>query len=107
MARVKKQPQQAFDEQNVPDASLEALLGDYHDAREAAAPAGRAFRAAKKALKEYVEGNGLLERILDGAYIRVGPYVLTARSLEGGGFEIPEWESWTASVLRLAESSEV
>jgi len=99
----KKQPQRAFEEQEIKDPSLEALVGDYFDLQEKAAPTGSAFRAAKKALKKYVEGNGLTERILDGGLVRVGPYVLQGRSLEGGGFEIPEWESWTPKVTRIGD----
>ena len=100
---AKRQAQRAFEEQEITDAALEALVGDYFDFREKASAPGSAFRAAKKALKKYVEGNGLTERILDGGLVRVGPYVLQGRSLEGGGFEIPEWESWTPKVTRIGD----
>ena len=105
MVGLKEQPQRAFEEQEINDASLESLLVDYFDAREAAAPAASAFRAAKKALKSYVGENGLLPRILDGGLVRVGPYVLTGKSLEGGPVEIPEWTSWTVKVDRLLKGA--
>jgi hypothetical protein len=101
MVVPKKQPQRAFEEQEITDPGLEALLGDYFDTREMAAPAASAFRAAKKALKKYVGENGLLPRILDGGFVRVGPYVLSGKSLEGGPVEIPEWTSWTPKVARV------
>jgi len=105
MVGAKKQPQRAFEEQEISDINLEALLGDYFDTRETAAPAASAFRAAKKALKTYVGENGLLPRILDGGLVRVGPYVLTGKSLEGGPAEIPEWTSWTPKVQRLPKGA--
>jgi len=102
---VKRQAQRAFGEQEIQDASLEALVGDYFDSRAVAAPVASAHRHAKKALKKYVEGNGLLDRILDGGLVRVGPYVLSGKSLAGGPVEIPEWTSWTPKVHKLPAGS--
>jgi len=101
MAIAKKEPQRAFDEEELQDSALEALLGDYFDAREAASEPGKWFRRAKKALKGYVgERPNLLDRLLDGGLLRVGPFVLAGKALAGGPTEIPEWSSWAATVLR-------
>jgi hypothetical protein len=108
MAIAKREPQRAFDEEEVQDSALEALLGDYFDAREAASEPGKWFRQAKKALKGYVgERPNLLDRLLDGGLLRVGPFVLAGKALEGGPTEIPEWKSWTATVLRTGTEDPV
>jgi len=107
MVTATKQPQRAFDEHEVQDVGLEALLGDYFDAREAVADPAAWFRRAKKALKTAVaEKPGLLDRILDGGFVRVGPYVLSGKSLEGGPVEIPEWTSWTPKVAKAGKAME-
>lgn len=99
MVTATRRPQQSFTETQVNDPELEAMLGDYFDSREAAHEPAKRFRAAKKTLKEAVTEKGLLDRVLNEE-VRVGPYILSGRSLEGGPTEIPEWRSWTAKVER-------
>jgi len=106
MVSVAQQPQRAFEEHEVQDLGLEALLGDYFDAQAAAADPVKWLRRAKKALKTAVaEKPGLLDRILDGGFVRVGPYVLSGKSLEGGPVEIPEWTSWSPKVQRMRKDA--
>jgi hypothetical protein len=106
MIHATEQPQRAFEEHEVQDLDLEALLGDYFDAQAAARDPGAWFRRAKKALKTAVsEKPGLLDRILDGGFVRIGPYVLSGRSLEGGPVEIPEWRSWAPKVQRMGKDA--
>jgi len=107
MVTATRQPQRAFEEHEVQDVGLEALLGDYFDAREAVADPAAWFRRAKKALKTAVgERAGLLDRILDGGFVRVGPYVLSGKTLEGGPVEIPEWTSWTPKVAKAGKATD-
>ncbi|MCJ7510014.1 MAG: hypothetical protein MUP14_03900, partial [Dehalococcoidia bacterium] len=91
MVSATKRPQRAFQEGEVQDPGLEAVLGDYFDAQEEAKEPTRRLRMSKKALKQMVLDKGLLDRLLDGGELRVGPYVLSAMPLEGGPTEIPEW----------------
>jgi len=47
-----------------------------------------------------------LDRILDGGFVRVGPYVLSGKTLEGGPVEIPEWTSWTPKVAKAGKATD-
>lgn len=92
MVTATRDRQRAFQETEVHDDGLTAIVGEYFEARELAREPGKRFRKAKKGLKQAIEENGLTERVLKER-VRIGEYIVTGTPAEGGPTDIPEWKS--------------
>lgn len=100
MTQMGADPQVGMWEREIENADLEhacKVLWDAQNDSDLQAELKR-INQAKQTRKDRLREVGLGA----GERLRVGPFVITGVKREGGGFEIPEWESVTVSdVQRL------
>lgn len=76
-------------------AQLEANIRTDESTKKAA----KENRKARAAIKTFCKGLDLK----DGERVRIGRFVVTGRARNGGGFEIPAWESVTVKSIQALD----
>lgn len=91
MPRTTRDPKPRLWDRELEDPELEQIIEEYMDSREAAKSAVAAAAALKAKLKA----------LADGDRIRCGEFVITGKARNGGGFEVPAWQSVAGRVERV------
>jgi hypothetical protein len=89
---LKEDSQSGMFDRTIENPELEDLIEKRIENHESA----KAFTAAQRGIKKIID---TLE-LKDGERVRCGAYVWTSKARQGGGFEMPEWESVGISDLQ-------
>lgn len=90
MTSMQADPQSAMWEKEVESEALEDALATIldDDNKQIVKRVTKARRVVKQAVED--------AKLEDGERLRCGPFVITGKARNGGGFEVPAWESVVA-----------
>lgn len=95
VTQPKEDPQSGMFDVVIDDEDYEAAIREWI----ALKPSRKQLAAIRRRLTDGAERNNI-KSLDDGARIRIGDFTAEAKTRQGGGFEIPEWETRGLSGIR-------